>query len=182
MNALKKTLVGLGIVVAVLIFIGLALPSSMHVERSIVIEAPPSAVFTYVNDLKAFNEWSPWARIDPDTKYTFEGPPSGVGAKMIWSSENPGVGFGAQQITFSEPGRRVEVALDFGDQGTGSSFYELKPQGQGTEIVWGFDSDFGYDLIGRYFGLLMDDMVAAEYEKGLVNLKEVVENKAKGEY
>lgn len=179
MNALNKTLIALGVVVALLIFIGLALPSGMHVERSIVINAPPSAVFPYVNDLKAFNEWSPWARVDPDTRYTFEGPPSGVGAKMIWSSENPEVGFGAQQITLSEPTRRVEVALDFGAQGMGSSYYDLKPHGTGTEISWGFESQFGYDLVGRYFGLLMDEMVAAEYDKGLANLKEIVENKAK---
>jgi uncharacterized protein YndB with AHSA1/START domain len=177
MNVLKKVLVGLGIFVAILIFIGLALPSKMHVQRSIAIEAPASTVFPYVNDLKLFNQWSPWASIDPDAQYTFEGPDSGLGARMLWGSENPGVGSGVQEIVASEPNRRVEVVLDFGDQGTGSSYYELKPDGNNTIITWGFDSEFGYDLVGRYFGLLMDDMVAAEYDKGLAKLKDVVEGK-----
>lgn len=177
MNALKKTLVGLGILVAGLIFIGFLLPSGIHVERSITISAAPKTVFSYVNDLKTFNEWSPWARIDPDIQYTFEGPPSGVGSKMIWSSENPAVGYGAQQITLSDPPRRVEVALDFGAQGMGTSYYELRAQGEGTNITWGFDSEFGYDLVGRYFGLIMDEMVGKEYDKGLQNLKELVESR-----
>jgi hypothetical protein len=177
MNVLKKVLVALGIIVAILIFIGFMLPSKMHVQRSINIETPASIVFPYVNDLKMFNQWSPWARVDPDTQYTFEGPGSGVGARMLWGSENPGVGSGFQEITASEPNRRVEVVLDFGDQGTGYSYYDLKPDGDNTIITWGFDTEFGYDLVGRYFGLMMDGLVAAEYDKGLANLKALVENK-----
>lgn len=181
MNALKKTLAGLGVVVAILIFIGLALPSGLDVQRSATINAPPSAIFPYINDLKAFNRWSPWAEMDPNTQYTFAGPASGVGAKMIWNSKDPGVGGGAQQITASELDRRVEVVLDFGDQGQGTSYYDLKSEGLNTVITWGFKTDFGYDLVSRYLALLMDDMVAEEYEKGLISLKALVEGEGKPE-
>lgn len=181
MNALKKALVGLGVVFAILIFIGLALPSILDVQRSVTINAPPSAIFPYINDLKAFNQWSPWAEVDPNTQYTFAGPASGVGAKMIWSSKDPGVGGGTQQITASESDRRVEVVLDFGEQGQGRSYYDLKPEGLNTVVTWSFNTDFGYDLVGRYFALMMDDMVAEEYEKGLENLKVLVEGQGKPE-
>jgi uncharacterized protein YndB with AHSA1/START domain len=177
MNVLKKVLVGLGIIFAILIFIGFALPSKMQVQRSITIEAPARIVFPYVNDLKLFNQWSPWASADPDAQYTFEGPGSGVGARMLWGSKDPGVGTGVQEIVASDPNRRVEVVLDFGDQGTSSSYYELESDGGNTIITWGFHSEFGYDLVERYFGFMMDDMVAAEYDKGLTKLKAVVENK-----
>ena len=161
MKLLKKALIALGIVLGVLILIGLALPSSVHVERSVVIDAPPSAVFAMVNDIRKFNQWSPWALVDPNTQFTYEGPPTGEGARMNWSSENPGVGSGSLEIVGSEPDQRVSFALDFGPQGTATSYYELKPEGTKTIVTWGFDSDFGYDLVGRYFALFMDSLIGA---------------------
>ena len=171
MKWVKRGLIGLAMVVVVAVTIGLLLPRSVHVERSIVIEAPPSVVFALVNDYRAFNRWSPWARIDPDTEYQFEGPASGVGARMRWDSDHPSVGSGSQEIIASEPNRRVAMALDFGAQGTATAYYDLAPQGAHTRITWGFDTDFGYDLLGRYFGLLFDRLIGADYERGLANLK-----------
>ena len=63
------------------------LPSTVLVSRSIEIAAPPEKVFAIVGDLKRFNEFSPWADLDPNTKYTFEGPDQGVGQKMNWASQ-----------------------------------------------------------------------------------------------
>lgn len=175
MILLKKALIALAIVLGILILIGLALPNSVHVERSVTIKSPPSAVFNIVNDIRQFNQWSPWAGVDPDTQYTFEGPPSGVGAKMSWSSENPGVGSGSLEIVGSDPNHKVTFALNFGPQGTATSYYELQPEGAKTVVIWGFDSDFGYDLVGRYFSLFMDSLIGSEYEKGLATLKRLVE-------
>ena len=67
MKWVKRGLIGLAAVVAAVVIVGLLLPRSVHVERSTVIEAPPSVVFALVNDYRAFNRWSPWARIDPAT-------------------------------------------------------------------------------------------------------------------
>lgn len=178
MILLKKALIGLAIFVGVLILIGLVLPSSVHVERSVAINSPPGAVFAMVNDIRKFNQWSPWARVDPKTQYTFEGPPTGAGARMNWSSENPGVGSGSLEIVGSEPDHQVAFALNFGPQGTATSYYELKPEGAKTLVIWGFDSDFGYDLVGRYFALFMDSLIGSEYEKGLATLKSLVEQQS----
>ena len=175
MKVLLRVLTGVAVIVGVLIVIGFFLPNAAHVERRITIQAPPSVVFSVVNDIKAFNQWSPWARIDPDTKYIFEGPQTGIGARMVWASDNPGVGSGSQEIIESEPDRRVAVALDFGEQGNGTAYYDIQPEGINTLITWGFDTQFGYDLVGRYFGLMLDKLVGAEYDKGLSNLKVLVE-------
>ena len=67
MKVLVRVLSGVAVIVGVLIIIGLFLPNTAHVERRITIQASPSAVFSVINDIKAFNLWSPWARIDPDT-------------------------------------------------------------------------------------------------------------------
>jgi len=42
--------------------------------------------------------------------------------------------------------------------------------------VWGFDADFEGNLIGRWFGLLMEKMLAPDYEKGLPKLKTLLES------
>ena len=162
-------LVGLGAV-------GLLLPTGTHVERDIVIEAPADAVFPHLNDLRAFNAWSPWAQKSDDTRFQFSGPDSGVGARMRWESGDAGVGTGTQEIIASEAGRRVVTRLDFGDQGQGTASWELTPTDGGTRVVWAFDTEFGWDIIGRYAGLFLNGLIGAEYEAGLQRLKQRVES------
>ncbi len=165
------------IVIVILLFVvgGFFLPQEQHVEREIVISAPPSEVFKNIDDPKAFNQWSPWVKIDPDTKYTYIGPESGVGAGMTWSSDNPNVGTGSWIITETKSNETIKVDLDFGSEGTATSFYDLKPEGEGTRITWGFDMDAGMNPMNRWFGLMMDKWIGADYEKGLANLKALVE-------
>lgn len=172
----KKILMALVGLVAVLVVVGLILPASTHVERETTIAASPEQVFGMVNDFQNFNRWSPWAERDPKTKYTFEGPSSGVGAKMSWASDHPNVGSGSQEIIESKPHTLVRTALDFGDQGQAVAFFKIEPAGEGTKVTWGFDTDAGYNLIGRYFGLILDGMLGPDYERGLANLKRVTES------
>ena len=176
---LGAVLIGL---VVLLLIVSLFLPSSAHVERSAVISAPQSTVFALVNGYARFNEWSPWANIDPEAVYTREGPAHGVGARQVWQSDDNNVGSGSQEITLSEPFDRVETALDFGRQGTAQAFFDLKPEGDDTRIVWGFDTSFGYNPIARYFGLMMDKMVGGDFEKGLANLEQLAESLPKTDW
>ena len=57
MSVLKKILLGLVVVVALLIVIGFLLPSTAHVERSTTIDAPAHTVFALVNSFRNFNKW-----------------------------------------------------------------------------------------------------------------------------
>ncbi len=154
---------------------GLFLPREVHVERSVTIYAAPEQVFPYLNDFHAFNEWSPWAAKVPDAVYTFSGPQAGVGAAMSWSG-NDAVGSGSQEITASEPYTRLEVALDFGSDGTALAFFDLLPVDEGTQVTWGFDTDMGFNPVGRFLGLMMDGWVGPDYAEGLLNLRNLVED------
>jgi uncharacterized protein YndB with AHSA1/START domain len=176
MRFLKRLFLGLVVLVLIAAVVGLFLPASAHVERSTTINAAPEAIFPLVNDFHRFQEWSPWAKIDPNAKTTLEGPDSGVGAKMSWHSDDPNVGSGSQEILESDPPTDVKVALDFGDKGKAVAFYRLEAQGSATKITWGFDAPFGYNLLGRYFGLMFDKWIGPDYEKGLASLKALVES------
>src|SRR3954462_2362135 len=89
-------------VVVVLAVVIALQPAAFRLSRSGTITAPPSAVFDEVNDLRRWEAWSPWAKIDPACKMTYEGAPSGVGAIVSWSGNNK-VGEGRMTIIDSRP-------------------------------------------------------------------------------
>jgi uncharacterized protein YndB with AHSA1/START domain len=175
---MKRVVKWLTILLPVLfaVFIGGAyvLPADVSVRRSIVVDAPPAKVFPLVNDLKAFSQWSPWSAADPKLSVTFAGPDAGAGQSMTWASDNPNVGKGTQTITASEPDRRVSSALDFGDMGKATAYFELAAEGAGTKVTWGLDTIMNSPF-ERWLGLWLDGAIGAEYERGLVRLKALAE-------
>jgi len=175
MPMLRKLLLGLAVLLMLLLAAGLFLPQSAHVERSIVTSAPPERVFTLVDGFARFNEWSPWAELDPGTVYKYSGPPSGVGARMEWSSQDSSVGSGSQEVIAIEPGRSVTNRLDFGPQGQATARIDVVPEGSGSRVTWSMDSSFENDYLGRYFGLFFDKLIGKDYEKGLTKLKTLAE-------
>jgi effector-binding domain-containing protein len=175
MRAFRKILMALAATAVLLIAVGFLLPATAHVERSTVIDAPTCTVFTLVNGFKSFNQWSPWFELDPNARYTFHGPEYGAGSRVSWVSDNPNVGSGSQTVTGSEPNKTVLLALDFGPQGAAKAFFNLNSEGPTTRVTWGFDTDFGYNLFSRYFGLFFNSMIGADFEKGLAGLKRLAE-------
>lgn len=171
----RNILIGLGVLIAVVVGVAFVLPQNVRVERSAVMAATPEEIFSIVNDMSRFNEWSPWAKIDPETKYTIDGPPSGVGAKMSWSSKNENVGSGSQEIVESSPFTLVKTKLDFTGQGVSHATFTFEPAEGGTKVTWGFETDVGMNPVGRYMGLMFDGMIGKDYEAGLANLKKLVE-------
>ncbi len=182
MVVLKKIVIALVVLVAVLAGIGMLLPRKVHVERSVVIDAPRATVFALVDGFKQFDKWSPWAALDPNCKYTFAGPDFGVGAKQSWSGDPKTVGTGSEEIVEVKPLESVKVNLDFGEHGLASSGWALAADTAGTKVTWSLDMDMGAGPIGRYFGLMMDKMIGKDYEKGLASLKTFAEKLPKTDF
>ena len=183
MAIFRKIVLVVVLVLLLLAGIGMLLPRRVHVERSIAIGAPRATVFALVDGFKQFNKWSPWAALDPNTKYTHEGPPFGVGAKQSWVGDPKTVGSGSQEIVEVEPFQRVKSRLDFGAQGLATAEFVLTRASSGTtEVTWSLDSDMGAGPVGRYFGLVMDRMIGPDYEKGLVGLKALAESLPKEDF
>ncbi|HKY90803.1 MAG TPA: SRPBCC family protein [Nevskiaceae bacterium] len=176
MKVLKWLLILIVAGAAALAGIGFFLPDKAHVERSIVIDRPPATVYTVLNGFRRFNEWSPWANLDPKAITTYEGPPIGVGSKMSWASEDPNVGSGSQEILEVEAPSFIKLRLIFADfESDNTATYKLEPEGAGTKLTWSYDTDFRGDLMGRWFGTMLDSMLGPDYEKGLAKLKGLVE-------
>jgi effector-binding domain-containing protein/uncharacterized protein YndB with AHSA1/START domain len=179
---LKRLIVVVVTLVALLAAAGMLLPRHSHVERKVVIDAKPSTVFALVDGFKQFNKWSPWAALDPNAKYAREGPEFGVGAKQSWSGDPKTVGSGSQEIIEVDPPKRVKSRLDFGDRGIAVAELSLAPEGNGTQVTWSLETDNGAGPVGRYFGLMMDRWVGPAYERGLANLKSLAESLPKADF
>ena len=175
MRWLGRLVAALVAVAAVLVGVAYLLPREVTVTRDTVIEAPPGQVFPHLNSLQKVAEWSPWSDMDPDMRVEFAGPEQGPGNRMTWSSADPAIGEGSQEIIASLPDQRVETALDFGGMGIVTSWLVLRPEGDGTRVTWGLEADMGNAPVGRYMGLMMDHWVGGDFEAGLARLKALVE-------
>src|SRR6478736_9788691 len=108
---LKKILIALAAIIAVFLIVVALQPSEFHVERTATITAPPATVFDQVNDFHKWDAWSPWAKLDPDAKISFEGPESGTGAIAHWTG-NSQVGEGTMTLAESRPNELIKIKTD----------------------------------------------------------------------
>ncbi|MGH8506881.1 MAG: SRPBCC family protein [Stenotrophobium sp.] len=176
MQFFKNFVIGVAILLVLLIIGGFMLPDATHIERKIIINAKPAAIFTEINSVRELHRWSPWSQLDPDAVTKYSGPTTGVGSRMEWTG-NAAIGSGSQEIIESVPDQRVKTQLVFsGYDHPASSTFQLKPVANGTEVIWMYDTSMGYDLVSRYFGLMLDRWLGKDYEKGLVTLTHLVEN------
>lgn len=175
MRLIKRIFQALALLILILVGVSYLLPGQADVSRSITIDAPASEIFPYVNSMQETEKWSPWLARDPNTKLTYSGPETGVGNTLSWASDNKQVGTGTQEITESVQDQVVRTALDFGSMGTAAASFTLQPEGSGTRVTWGFQSDLGLNPLSRWMGLMMDQWVGGDYERGLSNLKTLVE-------
>ena len=175
---LVKIFGGLAALLIVLAIVIAMQPEDFRVSRSAIMNATPDAVFTQINDFRKWEAWSPWAKVDPNAVMTYEGPEAGAGAIAKWAGNNE-VGEGVMIITDSRPGELVAIRLDFIKPftSTSSTEFTLKPatDGAGTEVTW---SMYGKNnFLSKAISLVMDceKMVGEQYDKGLANLKALVE-------
>src|SRR5271170_1839265 len=105
-------LLALAFIAIIFIVVIAGRPDDFVVSRSATIAAPPEKVFPHVNNLRQWEVWSPWAKLDPNAKNSFEGSPSGVGAVMSWDG-NKKVGAGKMTIMESRPCEFIQFKLEF---------------------------------------------------------------------
>ena len=141
MRPIMRLILGLCALAVILAGVALALPGHVTVARSMVINAPESIVFPYLNNVRRFGDWSPWASRDPELTVSYSGPDQGKGAKVEWTSSKASVGTGSMEITESNPNRHIDVAVDFNGL-DGTSYYDVAPSGSGSKVTWGFSYDF----------------------------------------
>lgn len=174
---MKKALIIIGIIIALVLLVALILPEDIHIERTTTINAPVELIFDQVSDLKKNINWSPWFAKDPNVEIEYADITLGLGASYSWSGNND-VGSGTLKVIELTDNQLIKNELDFGEQGGGFGIWEfnvLSSEPNEVEVKWSLQTKMGWPL-ERYLGLFMESMVGKDFEEGLANLKEVSES------
>jgi len=172
----KIILMSLVVVLVVLAIVVAMQPEEFRVSRSTVMAAPAPAVFAQVNELHNWEKCNPWQKVDPEMKLIFSGPPSGVGAAYAWQG-NRDVGEGRLAIIESKPTDLVRIKLEFLKPfaATNTATFTFKPESNQTAVTWSMEGRNNYFAKAINLCMNMDKMVGGQFEKGLADMKAVVE-------
>ncbi len=148
-------LLAVAAILALFLIIVALRPSHYRIARSTSISAPPEAAFAQVNDLHRWQEMSPYAQLDPDAKYTFKGPRTGIGSSLAWTGNNK-VGEGRLTIVESRSNKLVRMKLEFLKpfKVTNTAEFTFQEEGNSTKATW---SMFGKSkFMCKAMGLFMN--------------------------
>jgi hypothetical protein len=176
---LATLLIVIAALIVLLVIVIAMQPAQFRITREATISASPVVVFAQVNDLYKWPAWSPWAKLDPNAKTTYAGPPAGKGAFFSWAGNNQ-IGEGSMTITESRLDELVVFKLEFLKPfaATNTAEFTFQPQGSQTVVTWSMSGQNNF--MSKAFGLIVncDKMIGGQFEKGLADLKLVSENTA----
>lgn len=175
---LKKLLLPLVALGALVWAVGFLLPGDWSSERSVVIAAQRPAIYAQVATLRTWSEWTAWTlEEDPTLEWQYEGPATGLGAAMTWWGDD--VGEGSLDITAADPETGIGYDLHMGPGAPAiSGEIRLEPADGGTRVTWSCAGDVdGQPLEKLFAGLgLVGRRVGADHEAGLRRLKSRIED------
>ena len=151
-------------------------PDSFSLQRQISINALPADIYPWINNLKNMNQWNPWSTQDAKSVIAYEGPEEGPGAIYTWSGGK--MGQGKFQIVDSKPlhiNCRLLMIKPMAADNVVT--FNLTPTSGPTTVVWSMSGKNGFINKLMHTVMNMDKMVGRDFDKGLANLKSLVEQK-----
>ena len=180
---IKKILIAVGVLIVILVFAVAAAvmltPTDFAVERDVVINKPRAEVFAYAKLLKNQNDWGPWARRDPAMKQEFVGADGAPGFVSKWTSQDPNVGSGEQEIRKIVPNERIDTELRFKEpfESKADSYLITEDAGEGkTKVRWGFTGSMPRPMNVMLLAVDMDKEIGKDFDEGLASLKRILES------
>lgn len=175
MKILKRIIIWLVVLIALLIGVAYLLPGKYHVERSILIKGDKDIIYSMVCDFQNWNYWTPWSsENDTTVKEEFIGNCE-VGAIHRWDGEEMGKG----EMMITEIDLHKKIVWELGFDGYNEKMkigMMFETDEDGYVLTWTADGNLGYNPFYRYYGLMIDNDLGADYEKGLARLKELCES------
>ncbi|WP_050475817.1 SRPBCC family protein [Herbaspirillum rhizosphaerae] len=172
----KTITIILAVVIIAILILAARKPDHFTVQRSVSIKAAPEKIFPYLNNLHNFTAWSPFEKLDPDMKRSYNGVASGKGATYEWEGSGK-AGQGRMEIVDETMPSKVVIKLDFTKPFKASNMveYTLTAKGDATEVTWAMSgaAPFLVRIIHVFFD--MDSMVGKDFEDGLNKLKDLAE-------
>jgi uncharacterized protein YndB with AHSA1/START domain len=166
----------LAVAIAAVLILAATKPTTLRVQRSVSINAPPERIFSLISDFHQWVTWSPYEQKDPAMKRTYSGAERGRGAVYAWDGDK-NVGSGRMEILDVSAPSKIVIKLDFFKpfEGHNTAEFTMLPQGDGTHVTWLMHgpANFMSRLIQVFMNL--DNMIGKDFEAGLANLKTITE-------
>ncbi|MEN8192776.1 MAG: SRPBCC family protein [Bacteroidota bacterium] len=178
MKLIKNLIIFLIVLVIIVLVIAALVPSEFKVERDTTINKPTSVVFEYTKYLRNQENFSVWAKIDPNMKREYVGIDGTVGFISAWDSDHPDVGKGEQEITMIDKGKRIDYELRFLEpwESTSPAYLTFTSlDSVTTSVKWGFEGEMPYPSNLMLLFMDMDAELGKDLHQGLDNLKEILE-------
>ncbi len=178
MKILKFLLYAVVLIIAVVLITALFVKKDYTITRSIVINKPKTEVFNYVKYLKNQNNYSKWAKMDPNMKQEFRGTDATPGFISAWDSEDGNVGKGEQKITSIQEGKRINYEIHFIKpmEGLAPAYMatdSIAPNQ--TKVTWTFEEHMTYPFNFMCLIMNVEKMIGDDLQTGLNNLKTILE-------
>ena len=140
-----------------------------HISKSIEIIASASKIYEILSDYRQWPKWSPWLIMDPNTKLEF----SDDGSQYSWNSDR--IGVGQMTTTDQRKDKWIKSDLIFTKPWKSKSKvrFDLVESGEGTKVTWSMDGSLPFFMF--FMKKMMEGFVGMDYERGLLMLKEYVE-------
>ncbi|MCX7513585.1 polyketide cyclase [Frateuria sp. STR12] len=186
MMRVLEFIVALIIVAVVGVVVGVIMPGSGHVERSLVFGKDMRQVYDILDNYRRFEDYSSLRQDDPQIQYKLSGNAYGPGAQISWNSDK--IGDGTLTIASAEPdfykidntvnSAKIIWNLDNGWRGQDKHFtLDLERQGsrhQLTKVTWSYDVAYGFNLVNRYSNLYIHGAPDSLIQSSLGNLQNVL--------
>jgi len=152
----------------VFLAIGFLLSSDWEASAGVVVDAPPEAIFTYLDSPEGWQNWTEW----PTAELVRTGAPRGLGATIAW--DDPELGSGSFRIVSVQPPYAVSYAVEFGPSMQAEGEVRLTPEGSSTTVEWREEGNLGRNPLMGYWSLFMKRGQSAQMTAGLVRLSRIV--------
>jgi len=184
MTRLLEFIVALVIVAVLGVVVGVAMPSTGHVEREMLISKDLRQVYDVFSNFRRFPDYSV---LRSKVQFEVSGKAYGPGAKISWKASDPKVGDGSLEIASIDPGfaqitdagkGTIVWNLDNGWRGTDKKFtIKLERTGRSQKLVkvnWAYDVSYGFNLVNRFSNLYIHGDPDALIQFSLSNLQNLM--------
>lgn len=178
MKLLKRILIALATVIAIALIAAWFAKKDYIVKQEVVINRPKQVVFEYIKYLKNQDNYSKWAKLDPDMKKNYTGIDGTVGFISAWDSAKDDVGTGEQEIKHITEGERIDYELRFKRpfESTQKTYMATEAISDNqTKVKWGFEGSMPYPTNLMLVFMDFEQLIGQDLQTGLDNLKTLLE-------
>jgi len=173
---MRIVLIVVAVIVAVVLIIPAFIDEEVTFSRSIEINKPVDQVYNVVKDFNYYRQWNVWSQMEKDAKGEISGPVGEVGSQWNWEGDT--IGTGSLTIEKLVPNESITSRLEFIAPWKAEAqdlWHFEKIDSTTTKVTWGY-AGASDSYFMRYMNPMMEDMLSPDFEKGLSNLKALVES------